>query len=149
MYLPEPVSPSEAEVVWASIVDAEMHNSSGQVARRNAQFIGTSGATRVAAVPVASQRHRHRSRRGGTAPSRVSRFFAQAKAEARAKRVAGYQPAEEVRYNQRSSAERVNGNLKDNCGAHHLRVRGAPKVFCHLMFGIVVVSVEQIMRLVT
>jgi hypothetical protein len=74
---------------------------------------------------------------------------AQAKAEARAKRVAGYQPAEEVRYNQRSSAERVNGNLKDNCGAHHLRVRGAPKVFCHLMFGIVVVSVEQIMRLVT
>jgi hypothetical protein len=74
---------------------------------------------------------------------------AQAKALARAKRVAGYQPAEEVRYNQRSSAARVNGNLKDNCGAHHLRVRGAPKVFCHLMFGIVVVSVEQIMRLIT
>jgi hypothetical protein len=62
---------------------------------------------------------------------------------------AGYHPAEEVRYNQRSSAECVNGNLKDNCGAHHLRVRGAPKVFCHLMFGIVVVSVEQITRLIT
>ena len=74
---------------------------------------------------------------------------AQAEAEARAKRCAGYQLAEDVRYNQRSSAERVNGNLKDNSGGNHVRVRGAPKVFCHLMFGILVVTVEQIMRLVT
>ena len=70
-------------------------------------------------------------------------------AEARAKRKAGYELAEDVRYNQRSSAERVNGNLKDNCGGNHVRVRGAAKVFCHLMFGILVVTVEQIMRLVT
>jgi Transposase DDE domain/Transposase domain (DUF772) len=72
-----------------------------------------------------------------------------AQAEARAKRCAGYELAEDVRYNQRSSAERVNGNLKDNSGGNHVRVRGAPKVFCHLMFGILVVTVEQIMRLVT
>ena len=70
-------------------------------------------------------------------------------AEARAKRAAGYELAEDVRYNQRSSAERVNGNLKDNCGGNHVRVRGAAKVFCHLMFGILVVTVEQLMRLVT
>ena len=57
--------------------------------------------------------------------------------------------AEHVRYNQRSAAERVNGNLEDNGGGNHVRVRGAPKVFCHLMFGILVVTVEQIMRLVT
>ena len=69
--------------------------------------------------------------------------------EARARRFAGYEPAEDVRYNQRSSAERVNGNLKDNCGGNNVRVRGAAKVFCHLMFGILVVAVEQIMRLVT
>src|SRR5580658_5155594 len=74
---------------------------------------------------------------------------AQAEAEARAKRFAGYELAEDIRYNQRSAAERVNGNLKDNCGGNHVRVRGAPKVFCHLMFGILVVTVEQIMRLVT
>ena len=79
-------------------------------------------------------------RRGGKAA---------AEAEARAKRCAGYDLAEDVRYNQRSSAERVNGNLKDNCGGNHVRVRGAPKVFCHLMFGILVVAVEQMMRLVT
>jgi hypothetical protein len=74
---------------------------------------------------------------------------AQAEAEARAKRRAGYEPAEDTRYNQRSSAERVNGNLKDNCGGAHVRVRGAAKVFRHLMFGILVVTVEQMMRLVT
>jgi hypothetical protein len=79
-------------------------------------------------------------RRGGKAA---------AEAETRAKRCAGYELAEDVRYNQRSSAERVNGNLKDNCGGNHVRVRGAPKVFCHLMFGILVVTVEQMMRLVT
>ncbi len=79
-------------------------------------------------------------RRGGKAA---------AMAEARARRRAGYALAEDVRYNQRSSAERVNGNLKDNCGGANVRVRGAAKVFCHLMFGILVVTVEQIMRLVT
>jgi hypothetical protein len=73
----------------------------------------------------------------------------QARSEARAKRCAGYELAEELRYNQRSSAERVNGNLKDNCGGAHVRVRGADKVFCHLMFGILVIAVEQIMKLVT
>jgi hypothetical protein len=79
-------------------------------------------------------------RRGGKAA---------AEAEARAKRIAGYEPAEDVRYNQRSSAERVNANLKDNHGGNHVRVRGAPKVFCHLMFGIVAATVEQLMRLIT
>jgi hypothetical protein len=70
-------------------------------------------------------------------------------AEAAARRTAGYETCEDMRYRQRSSAERVNANLKDNCGGNHVRVRGAAKVFCHLMFGILVVTVEQVMRLVT
>lgn len=70
-------------------------------------------------------------------------------AEARAKRTAGYELAEDVRYRHRSSAERVNANLKDNCGGNHVRVRGAAKVFSHLMLGIIVITVEQLMRLVT
>ena len=52
-------------------------------------------------------------------------------------------------HNQLSSAERVNGHLKDNCGGNFVRVRGAAKVFAHLMFGIIVLTVEQLMRLVT
>ena len=81
----------------------------------------------------------HKTRRGEKA---------EIEAEARAKRKAGYELAEDVRYNQRSSAERVNSNLKDNCGGNHVRVRGAAKVFCHLMLGILVITVEQLMRLV-
>ena len=82
----------------------------------------------------------HKTRRGETSAIEV---------EAKAKRKAGYRLAEDVRYNQRSSAERVNSNLKDNCGGSFVRVRGAVKVFSHLMFGIIVVTVQQLMRLVT
>lgn len=74
---------------------------------------------------------------------------AEAEAEARAKVHANYRLAEDVRYAQRSSAERVNGTLKDNFGGRHIRVRGAGKVFCHLMFGILAVTVEQLLRFVT
>ena len=73
---------------------------------------------------------------------------AEAVAEALARRKAGYEPAEEIRYNERSSAERVNGTLKDNYGGRTIRVRGHAKVFCHLMFGILALTAEQLMRLV-
>jgi hypothetical protein len=62
---------------------------------------------------------------------------------------AGYEPAAEVRHNQRSFAERVNGHLKDEFGARILWVRGHAKVFCHLMFGVLALSIDQLMRLVT
>jgi hypothetical protein len=50
-------------------------------------------------------------------------------------------------YKARSSAERVNSNLKDNHGGRTVRVRGASKVMTHLMFGIVVMSAEALIRL--
>ena len=43
--------------------------------------------------------------------------------------------------------ERVNGRLKDKFGGRHLRVGGPGKVWCHLMFGILALTVEQLMRL--
>jgi len=70
-------------------------------------------------------------------------------AETRARCRAGYVPAEEVRYNQRSSAERVNARLKDEFGARHIWVRGDAKVFCHLMFGLLALTIDQLLRLVT
>jgi hypothetical protein len=73
---------------------------------------------------------------------------AQAAAEAKARRTAGYELAEAIRYNERSSAERVNGALKDSYGGRTVRVRGHAKVFCHLMFGILALAIEQLMRLV-
>jgi hypothetical protein len=42
--------------------------------------------------------------------------------------------------------ERVNARLKDEFGARFLRVRGAIKVKCHLMFGIVALAADQILR---
>src|ERR1700746_4054215 len=49
-------------------------------------------------------------------------------------------------YDFRTMAERVNARLKDEFGARFLRVRGALKVKCHLMFGIVALAVDQIIR---
>jgi Transposase DDE domain/Transposase domain (DUF772) len=70
-------------------------------------------------------------------------------AEARAQRKAGYVLAEDLRYNERSAAERVNARIKDDFGARYVRVRGHAKVFCHLMFGVLALTIDQLMRLVT
>ncbi len=58
-----------------------------------------------------------------------------------------FAPHEAQRYKARSQAERVNSLLKDNHGGRHVRVRGAPKVYTHLMFGILVIAAEQFLRL--
>ena len=54
---------------------------------------------------------------------------------------------ESVRYRIRSGVERSNARLKDEFGARHVRVRGHAKVFCHLMFGVLALTVDQLMRL--
>lgn len=56
-------------------------------------------------------------------------------------------PPEAARYKERSSAERVNSNLKDNYGGRHVRVRGAKKVACHLMFGLLALTATQLFNL--
>ncbi|WP_035259003.1 transposase [Desulfatirhabdium butyrativorans] len=56
-------------------------------------------------------------------------------------------PAQEARYNQRTSVERVFSMLKDNHGGRHVRVRGPKKVMAHLMFGMLVVTATQFFRL--
>jgi hypothetical protein len=73
---------------------------------------------------------------------------AEAAAEAQARQTAGYELAENIRYNERSAAERVNSSVKDNYGGRTIRVRGHAKVFCHLRFGILALTAEQLMRLV-
>jgi len=55
------------------------------------------------------------------------------------------QPAEAVRYNERSTVERVNARLKDEFGGRFVRVRGHAKVMCHLMFGILALTADQFM----
>ena len=69
--------------------------------------------------------------------------------EAKRLRCVGHRLAEQVRYRERSTAERVNSGLKDNHGGRTLRVRGADKVMCHLMFGVLSFTALQLLRLVT
>ena len=73
---------------------------------------------------------------------------AELKAEAKRRREANYTLAEDRRYNERSAVERVNGRIKDDFGARMVRVQGPAKVMTHLMFGIVVLTVEQLMRVI-
>ncbi len=53
------------------------------------------------------------------------------------------------RFKNRSSVERVNGNLKDNFGGRSIRVKGAAKVMCHLMFGLIALTAAQLYRAFT
>jgi hypothetical protein len=56
--------------------------------------------------------------------------------------------AEEERYKERTMVERVNARLKDEFGGRHVRVRGAAKVMAHLMFGVLALTADQILRLI-
>jgi len=68
--------------------------------------------------------------------------------EKRCQRV-GHKTAEAIRYNERGTVERVNARLKDEFGGRFIRVRGHPKVMCHLMFGILALTANQMISLVT
>ena len=58
-----------------------------------------------------------------------------------------FSPAEAIRYNERTAAERSNARLKDEFGGQTIRVKGDTKVMAHLMFGILALSANQLMRL--
>ena len=67
--------------------------------------------------------------------------------EARAQRVAGHPDAQTVRYRIRTTVERTNARLKDEFGARHIRVCSPTKVACHLMFGLLALTADQLIRL--
>ncbi|MDA1337722.1 MAG: transposase [bacterium] len=73
---------------------------------------------------------------------------AELEAEAKALRTLNLTTPEKTRYNQRSSAERVNSRLKDDFGGRMVRVRGNAKVACHLMFGILALAADGILNFV-
>ena len=69
--------------------------------------------------------------------------------ESKARKALNWVPAENTRYNERTTAERANARLKDEFGASKVRVRGHVKVTCHLMFGVLVLAADQLIKLVT
>lgn len=55
-------------------------------------------------------------------------------------------PHEKMRYRERTTVERVYARLKEEFGGSAVRVRGWAKVMAHLMFGILALTVDQILR---
>ena len=55
--------------------------------------------------------------------------------------------AEQDRYQERTMVERVNARLKDEFGGRNLRVRGPAKAMAHLMFGVLALTADQLMKL--
>lgn len=71
------------------------------------------------------------------------------KAEAQRFKSINFKSPTDIRYNERSNVERVNGRLKDEFGGRMVRVRGDAKVMTHLMFGIIALTADQLIRFVT
>lgn len=56
-------------------------------------------------------------------------------------------PHEAVRYNERTVAERLNSRMKEDFGARNVMVKGAEKVKTHLMFGLIALFADQLLKL--
>jgi hypothetical protein len=62
--------------------------------------------------------------------------------------VRGLSEAQQQRYRERTMIERVNARIKDEFGGRQIRVRGHAKIMTHLMFGILALTVDQLLRIV-
>jgi transposase len=60
-----------------------------------------------------------------------------------------FAPHEAERYKERSTIERVFARLKEEFGARMVRVRGPAKVMTSLLFGIIALTADQLLRLVS
>jgi len=82
-------------------------------------------------------------------PRRNKALAAELKEEDRRQKLINFVPPEKIRYRERTTVERSNGRLKDEFGCRMVRVRGGVKVMCHLMFAVLALAADQLMRLVT
>lgn len=82
-------------------------------------------------------------------PRRNTKLKEELRAEARRLELLHFERPEDRRYKGRTNVERVYARLKDEFGGRMIRVRGYAKVLTHLMFGILALTADQLMRLVT
>ncbi len=80
-------------------------------------------------------------------PRRNKRLKEDLAREATAQRHASQIDPASLRYRLRSTAERVNGRLKDEFGGRNVYVRGPARVFAHLMSGSVALTADRLGRL--
>ena len=82
-------------------------------------------------------------------PRRNKEMAQEKKAESKRQKLIHMESPERIRYKERTNSERVNARLKDEFGGRMVRVRGAAKVMCHLMFGVLALAADQLIGLVT
>ena len=80
-------------------------------------------------------------------PRRDQQLKNEMEAENLARKTLNLKMPEDLRYNERTTAERANSRMKDDFGACKVRVRGHSKVACHLCFGVLVLAADQLMKL--
>lgn len=80
-------------------------------------------------------------------PRRDKERKSELKNESKRQRLLNVEYPEDARYKERSGVERVNGRLKDEFGGRHVRVRGPVKVMAHLMFGVLALTADQLLRM--
>lgn len=68
---------------------------------------------------------------------------------ARSARENAFGEQQKQRFKKRTIVEQLNGRLKDEFGGRSIYYRGAPKIMAHLMFGVVALTVDQLLRLAT
>ena len=66
----------------------------------------------------------------------------------RGREVVPMAPHEALRYNERTASERFNSRLKEEFGGKNVRVRGYEKVKLHLMFGVIALFADQLIKLI-
>lgn len=71
------------------------------------------------------------------------------KAELKRLELIHFELPEQTRFKNRTTVERVYSRLKDEFGGKTIRVRGHSKVMAHLMFGILALTADQLLRLIT
>ena len=58
------------------------------------------------------------------------------------------EPAKKIRFRERTTVERSFGRLKEEFGGTKVKVRGNAKVMAHLMFGVLVLSADQLLKFI-
>ncbi len=82
-------------------------------------------------------------------PRRDKALAEELEAESKRQKLLNLESAEKIRFKERTTAERANARLKEEFGGRMVRVRGQAKVMCHLMFGVLALAADQLMKLVT
>lgn len=68
--------------------------------------------------------------------------------EKKRKKLLNFRTAEDIRYKERLPKERFNALYKDYHGGREIVYRGYSKVFCHVMFGVLVVAATTILKMI-